>query len=188
MAAEDVVNYALVLLGDPERITSLSDNGPTERVANVIYNPIRKEELRAHDWNFARTYSSIAKDGTDPDASSGFNYRYPLPAGFLRLASNPEENFDWEIAGSYILSNSKGPLYVRYIQDVTDTSLWDALFFEAMATRIALKLQPFKTQSNTKKQLTMADYRDVIARAKAVNAIERRSQPVQEDLWIAVRK
>ncbi len=187
MAAADVVNHALVLLGDTETITDITDNVVVARAANTIYNKTRQAELRKHPWNFARKSVQIAKDATDPDVSSGYNYRYALPGDYMRLVKNDEDD-SWQISESWIFTDDSGPLYFTYVADVTDTDSWDVLFFEAMAHRMALLLQPLRTKSNTKKQLSEKDYDRVIAAARKANAFEREPVKPKEDVWVSVRR
>lgn len=187
MAAEDVVNKALILMGDPVQITSLSENTTIARTANAIYDSVRKAELRKHEWNFARKSVTVNADGVAPDAATGYGYRYSLPSDFLRLVST-DENLDWQISENFILSDDSGSIKLTYIKDVTDTDLWDATFFEVMAVTMALKLTPVRLKSNTTKQITKQDYRDAIADARRANAFERKSQEPEEDTWVSVRR
>jgi hypothetical protein len=59
MATEvDIVNRALVKLG-AKRILTLADNVKEAREASFIYDMVRDEEMRAHNWKFAIRRASI---------------------------------------------------------------------------------------------------------------------------------
>lgn len=189
MASEvDICNRALQKLG-AKRITSLTDDSVNARACNSAYEIVRDAELRSHPWNFAIARAELAADATAP--AWGRANAYQLPSDFLRLMPDyPEDNSlskDWVIEKNKILSDDTDPIYIRYIYRVEDTSLFDALFIDALATKIALELCEELTQSNTKKEILKADYIDTIRRAKRANAIESISAQPPEDEWVTVR-
>lgn len=189
MASEvDICNRALQKLG-AKRITSLSEDSVNARACNAAYSIVRDAELRKHPWNFAIQRANIAADSTEPDW--GRANSFTLPADFIRLlAPYPEDNLndmDWQIEGNKIYTDDTAPLYVRYIARIEDTSLFDSLYIESLACKIALELCEELTQSNQKKEGLREDYKQVIADAKKANAIERVSQMPPEDTWISER-
>lgn len=185
----DVCNRALQKLG-AKRITSLTENSPNARDCNAAYEILRDAELRKHPWSFARKRASLAADGTDP--AFGYDKRYALPTDFLRLTEENSNELrtqypDLQIEGRYILTDNDAPLQVVYIATVSDPNEFDALFVEALASKIAYELCEKITQSNTKKAAAGADYRDAIREAKRTNAIERPSLEPPEDTWVTAR-
>lgn len=189
MASEvDICNRALQKLG-AKRITALTDDSVNARSCNAAYEIVRDAELRAHPWNFAIARASLAADSTAP--SWGRAKSYELPADYLRLLPPyPEDNsnaLDWQVEGRKVYTDDTAPLYIRYIKRVSDTSLFDALFVEALSTKLASELCEEITQSNAKKEGLKDDYRETIARAKKTNAIEGVSQEPPDDTWLTVR-
>ena len=63
----------------------------------------------------------------------------------------------------------------------------DALFREALATKLAIEICEEIAQSNTKNADLKDDYRDIINRARKANAIENVSAEPPEDTWLTVR-
>lgn len=184
MDAVNIVNIALVKLGDAEQITSLTQGGKTATIANTIYHPLRRAELRRHPWNFAKKRQQLAVDPTEP--LHGFSYKYSKPNDFIRLHPQADAT-DWTIEGDYILTDDSAPLEIIYIYDHTDVNKWDALFVQAVAQLLAIEFNQYRTNSNTKKQLLVEDYKDIVAEARRVNAIENISAELPDDDWVTVR-
>ncbi len=185
----DICNRALQKLG-AKRITSLNDDSTNARSCNAAYAIIRDAELRAHTWNFAIERAELAADATAP--AWGRANAYQLPSDFLAMAEDyPEDNRndkDWIIEGQKILSDDSDPIYIRYVKRVTDTGTFDALFVEALATKLALELCEEITQSNTKKEGLRADYSEAIKTARRMNAIKQKpSAEPPTDSWLTVR-
>lgn len=184
----DICNRALQKLG-AERITSLTQKSENARACNIIYEPIRNAELRSHPWNFAIKRARLAASSTTP--AFGFDNKYALPSDFLRLLP-PDSDYnynsiDWQIEGKFILTNDTGSLDIRYIAVVEDPTLFDALFIEVLANRIAIELCEQLTQSNTKAQMVRDDYIRATREAKRLNAFENISAKQQTDTWITGR-
>lgn len=184
-SAATVVNIGLTALGDPTLIVTLDDNTKTANLAKKIYDPLRKAELRAHPWNFARKRVKVAKDATNP--AFGYSYRYLKPADFVRLVTT-EDQTDFQIEGDYILSDDSSPIELIYISNVTDVSKFDPLFMQALGLRLAIDLSPHLTNSGTKRERLKEDYRDVVSEARRTNAIENIPAERPEDTWISVRR
>lgn len=190
MASEvQICNRALQKLG-AKRITSLTQDTPNARSCNVAYADLRDAELRAHTWNFAIKRAQLSADATAP--TFGRSNAFQLPTDFLRLLPPyPEDNsntLDWQIEGRKIYTDDSAPLNIRYVYQVTDPNEFDSTFREALATRIALELCEEITQSNTKKELLMADHKKVIAEARRTNAIENVAQMPPDDVWFTARE
>jgi hypothetical protein len=179
----EVCNLAMTMLG-AETISSLTQASANARRCARVYIVTRDAELRRHPWNFARARASLAEDSTAP--AFGYDHRYQLPSDFLRLHPSADA-LDWQIEAGYVLTDDGAPLEVTYIRRVDDASLFDALFVEALAAKIAYLLAEEITQSNTKKAEAKDAYKAAIQEAKRANAIERVSDEPPEDPWITAR-
>lgn len=191
MATSDVAiaNMALDKLG-AARIVSLGDDSRNARACNACYAQLRDQELRAHGWNFAKTRATLAAHATAPDFD--FDYAFPLPTDCLRILPPKRTGLDWTIenhAGrSAILTNDGDAIELVYIARITDPTVFDALFDDALAARMALHMCEEITQSNQKKADAKDDYIGAIRRAKRTNAIEQVPQDAAEDPWLAARR
>ena len=183
----DICNLALNSLG-AESIVSLTQDTENARYCNTFYTQTRDAELRAHPWNFAIKRAQLAST-TAP--AFGPSHAYPLPTDFLRLMPpDPESNFnslDWQIEGRNILTHDGGVLEIRYIARITDTTLYDALFIDALVAKLAVRLNEKITQSNSKGQQAREDYIRAIREARRINAFENTAQKMPEDVWITAR-
>ena len=191
MATSDVevINLGLQKLG-AARITALSDDSTNAREAGACYVRLRDAELRRHNWNFARKRVTLAPSAVDPDFD--YDYAFPLPSDCLRLLPPAVNGFDWRIEShegqSSILTNDGDSLEINYIFRVTDPTKFDALFDEMLACRIADHLCEKLTQSNTKADKAMKDYKTARAEARRINAFENISEEAPEDPWLAARR
>lgn len=201
----DVCNRALQQLG-AKRISALTDETPSARACNLAYDIIRRSELRKRVWNFAISRASLAADSPAPDW--GRQNSFTLPNDFLRLAESYPEQLtndinvvgvtvaftaeftgmkDWVIEQKKILTNDQSPLQIRYVFDVTDTTLFDPLFSEALSTAMAFEMAEELTQSNTKKTDLAAAYVKKIDEAMLANSIEVAPADPPPDTWLAAR-
>lgn len=183
-----ICNRGLQKLG-ADHIMSLDENTKEARECKLAFEPTRDSELRAHAWNFAVKRMAIPASGTAP--AFGYSYAYPLPSDCLRLLKNDhrEEVYPraWKLESRAILTNESGPLLIRYIARITDPSVYDATFVEALSCKLAMELCEALTQSNTKRQLAAEEYKAAIREARRVNAFENQPAEQDTDPWITAR-
>lgn len=195
----DIANVCLTILGAAP-ITALSDQTNTARTLNAIWNVQRDSELRKHIWKF-----SIARDSMPALAgaptSGPYTSWFELPAGTLRVLevgdawpgmdlsdyrSGPTTD-DYRIEGNKVLSNLPAPLSIRRIQQVTDTTQWDACFCDAFAARLAF-VGCFRITSSLKQQENaLSFYKDAIKEGVRTNALEGPPLYAADDTWISSR-
>jgi hypothetical protein len=180
-----IANRALSKLGET-RVSNVDiDNTKPAKVIRFMYDIVRDAMLAAYPWNFAIKRVQIAADASAP--AWGYSKQYTLPVDFLSLLEikgNPE----YRIESGKILTNEGAPIYIRYIAQITDTGLFDALFVEAFATRMAYEGCEEITQSNTKKDLLARDLQGILKEAYANNAIQGQPQALEADTWLLSRE
>lgn len=188
-----IANRALQQLGAGS-ISALDQGNDRALAMNTAYEPLRRRLLRKYNWSFAIKRASIAALANN--TAWGGLKQYLLPNDFLRLVRNKEIDFtdvehDWTIEhndlGKVIVTADDSPLQFRYIADVTNTTLFDATFDEALATLMALETCERITQSNTKKADLAAAFKDVVAEAKLTQAIEKGGQEPVQSPWLDAR-
>lgn len=192
-----IANRALTKLG-ASRIISLQDDNKQARAILSCFDDIRDAEMRAHRWSFSLVRTTLA--ALDSTPAYEFEYEYQLPSDFLRLdlidgryPSTVMDNYigaetaEYAIEGGKILTNIPAPLKIRYCRRVEDPSMWDVLFREALACRIAAEICEDLTQSNQKRELAWNEYKAAIGEAVSVNAIERPFQMPPDDQFIISR-
>jgi hypothetical protein len=194
MASEvSICNAALALVGEPT-IDSLTDTNNEAAIAcNEAYSRLRDAELRKNRWGFAIKRAQLAAQTPTPLFGKA-NY-FPVPSDFLRLiALDPADqrhNDDRTIENSgdtvVIATQESAPLYIRYMARITDPNVFDATFQDALAGRIAQVIAIKITQSETMYNRADRYYKDAVADAKMINAIEKPPVRAVEDPWITVR-
>lgn len=180
----DVANKALDKLGHGA-ITSLGDGTKAANLVDRSWPLVRDTVLRDHPWNFAMRRTTTAPLSASP--SWGFTYQHEVPNNMLRLIEIRDLRADeYQVEGNKILTD-ESILYLRYIAQVTDPNEYDALFIDAVSTRLAYEMCESLTQSNTKRELLWADYENSLTRAKSIDAMENPPTVFAEDDWINAR-
>ncbi len=185
----DIFNLAIITLGG-KPITSTTQNDRAAIVMNTVYDMLRKAELRKKPaWNFSVKQVQLAASATDPLFDKA--YSYPLPGDFLAMApSFVESDYndkDWIVQSGSIFTNYQAPLEIRYVYDVTDTSVMDPQFIVALAAKLASTCADAITQSNSKVQIADQAYKDAIAEARKANAFDNVPREFTLDPWFTVR-
>jgi hypothetical protein len=193
----DICNSALQRVG-ASTILSITDNSREARACAVAYDSNRRSELRKRTWNFAKKRVVIAPD-SDPPAF-GFTYCFSIPADCIRVVLPDNDPYlDWSLEGRKILTNlSQSPylgagagvngpaLFLTYISDVTDCSVFDPNFYDVLCIALAIDLCEPLTQSNQKKQILTAEYKEAMDAASLAKSFEVLPQtPVDDDWWLA---
>ena len=182
-----IYNLALTKLG-ARRLSAVDEDHPNARTITAVYEILRDAELRRYTWSFAIARASVAADGDGP--TWGDWNRYSLPNDFLRLVRDDESGatVDWKREGLYILSRSASPLEFKYIARIEDPTYYDPLFVNALAGRIAFTCAKDIEDSTVSKESIQQDYKNDIAEAKRVGAIEKEAQEFPEDEWLQARR
>jgi hypothetical protein len=181
-----IANLALQKLGSGS-ISALDQNNPDARAMNTAFDLVLGAELRRYDWVFAIKRASLPADGDDT-LWGGWN-RFNLPADCIRLLRDDEtgQAVDWKLEGEFVVTADAAPLNIRYVARIEDPNEYDALFIEAFACKLAMQTCEKITGSTSKKESVKEDYKDAIAEARRVGAIEKSAQEFPEDSWVNAR-
>jgi hypothetical protein len=198
VAPVDIANRALQLIGQ-DRISSLEQGTKAARMCSENYAHDRDAELRAHRWTFAMERISLPADAYR--APFEYAYRYALPVDFLHLdmvgdcyvgASLTDyrvaPEVDYAIEGGYILSDTTAPLDLRYVRRMDETGLFDPLFVDVLAHRLALTLCIPITQDLALRDRIERGYERAVLRAVRANAVEKAPEPTPDDSWVLSRR
>jgi hypothetical protein len=188
----DIANRALTKLG-AARIISLDDDSQASNTLSSMFAIVRDAELRKNLWHFSKARAQLPALSQAP--MFGYSHQFQLPADFLRLIEvngrqcQPKPQLDswYSIEAGRILIDQSGPLRIRYVRRVEDPTLFDALFVEALACKLAFESCETLTQSNTKKQTAAQEYEVAVADARRMNAIERAAVATSDDTWLESR-
>lgn len=186
-----IANRALSKLGE-DRILLLTDNNKAARTINQMYDDVVDAELRRHNWKFALKRSSLPALADAP--AWGFSFQYPLPADFIKLVQVNEfyartntQQALWSVESGLILTNLAAPLKVRYVWRVDNPGLYDPLFVEALACRLAMEACETLTQSETKFGRCAEQYKAALSEALRVDSIANPPDELPAGSWLDSR-
>ena len=141
-SAVSIVNRALHKLG-VSRIVAFTDTTKQGKLANETYDDTRDALLRAHPWNFAIRREALAAEATAPAWEYDASYALPeAPTVCLRVLEvegEDETSGRWTIEGRKILTSLSSPINIRFIVQITDADGMDAVFREALSSRLAME-------------------------------------------------
>ena len=179
-SAVGICNLALDTLKQESVANIESPVSIEESLCARWYDVTRRELLRSHPWSFARKRDTLLRNSVAP----AFEYddAYDLPTDFLRLLYIGEDvhagENEYTIEGRQILMNNSGDsLAIAYVKDVTNVSHMDALFVDALAAELAVKLAPALLGLKPATQTYLVSERDRIIRQ--VRSINGQDNPVK---------
>jgi hypothetical protein len=179
-----IANRALTKLG-ADRILLLSDETQAARVINSMFYDVRDAEIRRYTWKFSIKRTSLPALVEAP--AWGYQYQYPLPDDYLGLVqvnefySRPRDRkAPWSIEGGRLLCDFEAPLNVRYKARIENAALFDALFVEVFACKLAMEACEALTQSSTKHDAAAQAYKFALSEAARQDALEN---PPEEFPW-----
>lgn len=176
----DFVNDALNMVGE-NRVSSLDNTVNSAKISTAVgFLPrVKRAVLRAHDWNCARRRAELA---TVTNASLGeWSYAYRLPPDCLavrRFVSDiPEVAFakfsvELDSENKHVLYTNYGVNKLVFTGELFDVNRWDALCFDAGATRLAIDFASVFPRDAKWVQLMWETYRGKIEEAQGVNETE----------------
>lgn len=152
MASEiEICNMALSRIGNSRFINSLSEKSKEAEQCNLHFNHCRDTVLSDFPWNFASKRVALA-DTNNPPPDWKFAYSYPtdclkaiaiVQAGQKYQQPNNAINFmvgsDENGTGKLIYSDQP-QAWLQYVASVTDVNMFDSLFIDALAWRLAGEL------------------------------------------------
>lgn len=180
----NIINLALQACG-VTRVGSVRDSELAEE-ADFCYPHMKRGELRQNGWAFARKRKLLPASSVTP--AFGFSTAFPLPVDCIRIIKPTRQNLDWVLEVHEeqlcILTNQdSAPARLKYIWDAAE-NLFDPLFSEMLAYRIAWHIAEKATQSNSKRDALKDMYIMFRREARKVNGFEKipEKEPLSE--WL----
>lgn len=181
-----IANLAATTIGTAARLTTPGDDTTLGRAVASVWEIERQAALRDGAWNFAMRRANLPQLAEAP--VNGFSARFELPADCIRLIEIYELRRDeWQVEARAINADTTGPLKIRYLADIAEPAEFDPLFAKAFALRIACAIGNRIAGSSFKEELNWEKYRQALAEARRVDAME--NPPIQqaESSWIENR-
>lgn len=168
-----ICNLALLKFGD---VTVTSITVPTtkeERACAVLYPIVRDLMLYSHPWNFAMARANITASVTTAPIFPENHYAYTLPTDCLRVWELYGSTAKWVSEGGTLITSQNADIYIRYIKQVTTTSLFNPAFVNCLATRLAADLAAKLSGDLKKRQSLLQELINIeLPNAYQLNAIE----------------
>jgi hypothetical protein len=139
-----LANYAAVKIG--AKSFNFGDGSSSDKVFNVVYDPVREQCLEECPWTFATTTVALTElsiPSTTPvlNFNDGIMFAYSFPSDYLKAiyfnfpqAYIIQENIPG--VGPAILSNMSG-LSMKYLFNNDNPATYSPKFYEAMACKLA---------------------------------------------------
>jgi hypothetical protein len=173
------------------RIIKLSETKEEGVLCNLYYDSIVEEVLRAHPWNCALWYQSLAKvESGDARYMLGnlskWGYQYALPESpyCLRVLEIPDyPRTPYQVASRYLLCNLSSAFTIKYTRKIEDESHFDPLLVRAIIYRLAAELTDKVTNSRVTRREMLDMYEWQLLRAEGINDLESTPSEPENDDW-----
>jgi len=170
----DICNMALSYIGmRAYMIESLSDSSAAAQACQMLYPAQRDELLILAPWPFAVKRATL--DLATDQIEGGYAYTYDLPTGCLwpleiidslKIRRVVEKiDFRWE---GRVLLTDKEDAVLRYIDAVTDASLFTPEFASALAWKLAIALAGALSADPNNHARLLQTYQMVLLQSRAV--------------------
>jgi hypothetical protein len=190
----DICNYAITFIGG-RPISSIDQDQQEAILCKRFYNMARMAVLRDHKWSFAKKSVALAVT-TDTDFV-GWDYAFMYPTDALYIegiynSASPNTNIEFEIRTNtaknkkYIMSNEEYP-YITYTANVDEEALFDSLFIEAFAYKLAAVITVPLNGNLQIVQLVEQKYAMSMAKAKASDSNEKYKSPTLDNSLLGAR-
>ncbi|MHA8112854.1 hypothetical protein ACX122_07025 [Kosakonia cowanii] len=144
----EICNRALSSIGNSRSINSLNEASKEAGECSLYFDACRDSVLADFDWNFATKRVALADTGTPPPDWK-FAYRYPTDC--VRITEimvpgvrNPTaaQRISYEVGADAsgtgkLIYTDQEDAWMKYVGRVTDVNMYDAIFAEALAWRLA---------------------------------------------------
>jgi hypothetical protein len=213
----EIFNLALSRIGQ-ETLASTDERGKPGNLCRLHYPLLRDAVLRAHPWNFAVRRVELAEvaDYTPPFE---FDRAFALPTEpyCLKVIRTDWEATGWSSAAIYgfpgvhgmypmtinyrietirvnsadlrVILCNEATMKIEYIARITDVAQWDALFVEAMVSRLAAELAMPLADNATLAKNMLDTYMAKLSEARLVDAQEGTPREVvNTDGWVLARQ
>lgn len=201
MASEvDICNLALARLGDNATVASID---PPEGSAQAehcarFYAIARDSLLEMHAWKFATRRVQLAQLSAE---SWNWSFAYAEPNDSLKLlavlpvsadsdADTQEYETETDSSGNPIILTNQEAASLRYVANVTDTTVFSPLFVDSLAWLLASYLAGPVIKGDTGAAMSrtcLQSFMIAFSNAKVSDANQRKVRPEHTPAWIGGR-
>jgi hypothetical protein len=157
------------MLGAEPIVSYDSDVTNRAKLCRAFYPTTRDATLRAYPWSFAIERKSLSADPTAPIFGSEKKFGLPANPWCLRVLGLDDEDIDWRVEGRFLVCDNT-TVMIKYIARIENTTLYDSLFVQAFATRMAAILSKPITGSSDVSLWQL--YASMVQEAQTVDGME----------------
>lgn len=178
-----ICNRALSKIGDEITIMSLDDGTKAARYCKSLYADTRDFVLRSYPWRFALKRYMLAPLKDVP--LFGYTNQFSLPVDCLRVW-RVQGSMPYQVEGRKILANDSLFCFVG-ISRIEDSGMFDPMFVEALALKLASELTIPLTSSASLKESLAREYLQFVQQAKTASAMEGIQDTYHQKGWLEAR-
>lgn len=177
MTATTIANLALARLGNTT-ISDITEDSETARACLVLYDQTRREVLRSHRWNFATKRAALSELADAP--AFGWEHQFELPSDAIRILEVGESEHGDTLSERFVIEGQalltdQDSVNLVYVYDCQNPELFDPLFVEALAVKMAVKLSTTLAGASSLAERLMVEYDRMIGPlARRIDANEGR--------------
>lgn len=190
----EIINRALVKVGQA-RISSIDENSKGATTVRTVYDQVRDTLMQTYIWNFTKTRVQLAADAIAP--LFGFQFRYRLPAGTLRVLgiadrTEPTRNYTssrdaFKHEDEFIYTDVDAPLNLVICQKIEEAGKYPPDFCDLLSLRLALDIFYDVTKGTERYAALRQDAELALRRAKMNHAIENSPEIMVASEWLDSR-
>jgi len=184
----EICAKAMVLLGQNPIIDIDDTSVPNAVKCKAAYAITRDAMLREYAWAFAVRRVMLVADPAAP--AFGYAYKFQLPADCIRVIGTDQAGVGYEIEDGFLMADVS-TMGIRYIRRVEESGLFDSLFVDCLAIRIARELAYPVLKKASAIQAMDELYRATVPSAKLADSLESRHNEVNEvatSSWLTARR
>jgi hypothetical protein len=191
----DIINLALANLGQ-DTITSSDQETATARTANLMYDFVRRNLLRAHDWAFALRTADLAQSETaSPFDNKPYVYAQPADCVFIKKIIYDGVPQKVTLLHQLFTNSNNEKLIacpfeatsVLYVRDEENPTLFDPAFVACFALLLAAELAVPLTGDTNLAQLMLGKYQSKLDEARISNKVEQLEKGTQDSVFLEAR-
>ncbi len=189
-----ICNLALSHLGQGA-ISSLDENSTEAELCKLAYPVARDATLRDHPWNFAMRREALALLAETPPPGWAFVYQYPASCLAARYilpeigCGKPPFEVALGAGGrNKVILTDEPCAWLAFTGRVTDTTLFDPLFVQAVIVRLAADLAQPITGEAAKHQNLLRLYEGLLDAARLCDANEGIAAPRTAGAFLEARR
>lgn len=178
-----ICNLALSKIG-ARKVIDINEESNEARACKTFYEEVRDDVLRSHRWNFAITRVTLTEIASEP--AFGWANGFEMPTDCLRVFEcngwdQARREGHWELEGRLVMVDEDSA-DIRYVRRETDCNLFDSIFIEAFATKLASAVSMPITGNGQMSVELLKQYEAVTgSKARKIDAYEGR--PKRRPAW-----